>query len=121
MYFYEIMERIMNDKNLKVSDVAKLCDLPDSTIRSIFVRKQKSISLEVAFKLSKGLNVSLEILNGDSIDSCDKSSEATDNDEQLLLLKYRKLDDIDKAGTIGYIDAKLEHEKYKKLLSTLIG
>lgn len=66
MEIYLIVKTIMDERNLKVADIAKLCDLPDSTVRGIIVRKQKSVALEVAFKLSKGLGISLEALNGDS-------------------------------------------------------
>lgn len=69
MYFYEILQSIMNEKKLKIPDVARMCGLPDSTIRSIINRKNKTVALEVAFKLSKGLNVSLEKLNGEDVEN----------------------------------------------------
>ena len=65
MYFYEILQSIMEDKNLSIPDVARLSGLPDSTIRSIISRKNKTVALEVAFKLAKGLNVSVAELNGE--------------------------------------------------------
>ena len=65
MYFYEILQKIMADKNLTIPDVARLTGLTDSTVRSMLARKNKTVSLEVAFKLAKGLQVSLEELNGD--------------------------------------------------------
>ena len=65
MYFYEILQSIMEEKNLSIPDVARLSGLPDSTIRSILSRKNKTVALEVAFKLEKGLNVSVAELNGE--------------------------------------------------------
>ncbi|MCI8643976.1 MAG: helix-turn-helix transcriptional regulator [Lachnospiraceae bacterium] len=65
MYFYEILQSIMKQKNLNIPEVARLSGLPDSTIRSIISRKNKTVALEVAFKLAKGLNVSLRELNGE--------------------------------------------------------
>lgn len=65
MYFYEILLDIMEEKSLRISDVARMCGLTDSTVRSIITRKNKTVALEVAFKLAKGLGVSLERLNGD--------------------------------------------------------
>lgn len=65
MYFYEILQSIMDEKGLSIPEVARLSNLPDSTIRSILSRKNKTVALEVAFKLAKGLNVSLERLNGE--------------------------------------------------------
>lgn len=54
----------MESKNLSIADVARICEIPDSTVRGIITRKQKTVSLDVAFKLSDGLNVSLQYLNG---------------------------------------------------------
>lgn len=64
MEIYKILEQIMSEKNLTVAAVARICGLADGTVRGIIVRKQKSTALDVAFKLSKGLGVSLERLNG---------------------------------------------------------
>lgn len=66
MYFYEILLSIMKEKNLSIPEVARLSGLTDSTIRSIISRKNKTVALEVAFKLAKGLDVSLEELNGEN-------------------------------------------------------
>lgn len=63
---YEILQSIMDERGLTIAETARLCNLPDSTVRGIITRKQKSIALEVAFKLSKGLGISLEYLNGDN-------------------------------------------------------
>ena len=63
---YEILKSIMDERELSIAETARICNLPDSTVRGIITRKQKSIALEVAFKLSNGLGVSLEYLNGDN-------------------------------------------------------
>lgn len=65
MYFYEILQEIMREKSLSIPEFARLTGLADSTIRSIISRKTKTVALEVAFKISKALNVSLEYLNGE--------------------------------------------------------
>lgn len=64
MEFYKILEEIMAERNMGVADIAKACGLSDSTVRSMVERQQKKIALNVAFKLSEGLGVSLERLNG---------------------------------------------------------
>ena len=64
MEFYEILNEIMEEKNMSIADGAKKCNLTDSTVRSIIDRKQKKIALNIAFKLSDGLQISLERLNG---------------------------------------------------------
>lgn len=64
MAVYKILEEIMKERDLSVADIARLCNLSDSTVRGIVKRKQDTIALEVAFKLSYGLGISLERLNG---------------------------------------------------------
>ncbi len=80
MEFYKILLEIMEEQSLKIADVARLCKLTDSTVRSIITRKNKTVALEVAFKLSKGLNVSLERLNGETQQSTAKSISNTIKD-----------------------------------------
>lgn len=63
MLFYEVLQEVMDERGLTISDVAKICNLTDSTVRSIFDRKAKRVSLDVAFSLCRGLDVSLERLN----------------------------------------------------------
>ena len=55
MDFYLVLANIMDRKHLTIPEVARLCGLSDSTVRSIFDRKQKKIALNVAFKISEGL------------------------------------------------------------------
>lgn len=119
MFFYEILENIMEEKSLKVSDVAKLTNLTHSTIQSILKRKNKSVSLEVAFKLSKGLNVPLEKLNGEDISqeiihnkfNNFEKKNLSPEDEKILSL-YNQLDEGDKGEIRGEIKQMLKAEKY---------
>ena len=90
MDFYKILEDIMQQKSISIPDVARMCNLPDSTIRSIISRKSKTVALEVAFKISKGLNVSLEELNGEILKQSDSPRS---NNEQEVIKKYRALDE----------------------------
>lgn len=85
MYFYEVLQDIMNEKSLSIPDVARLTGLADSTIRSILTRKTKTVALEVAFKMSKGLNVSLERLNGEE----PEQSLCINQEEESLVIAYR--------------------------------
>lgn len=64
MPIYKIIQELMDKRQLKVADVAKMCDLPDSTVRGIIKREQDTVALDVAFKLSDGLGISLNELNG---------------------------------------------------------
>lgn len=63
MEFYKVLLQIMEDRSLSIPDIARSCGLSDSTIRSVINRKQRSVALDVAFKISSGLQVDLEYLN----------------------------------------------------------
>ena len=109
MDFYKILEDIMQQKSISIPDVARMCNLPDSTIRSIISRKSKTVALEVAFKISKGLNVSLEELNGEILKQSDSPRS---NNEQEVIKKYRALDEHGKT----LVDNVLNLE-YKRVTS----
>ena len=98
MEFHEILSLIMDEKGLRVSDVAKKCGLTDSTVRSILDRKQKKIALNVAFKLANGLDVSLQRLNGMPEDAHttpqDKKTATPKTDTaDNIANRYKKLDE----------------------------
>lgn len=112
MEFYKILEEIMTERNMSIPEVARATGLPDSTIRSIIKREAKSITLEVAFKLSKGLNVSLERLNGDAKVESKKLNFFLESFEIDHIKKYRDLDEYGRKT----IDLILEREldRYKQ-------
>lgn len=112
MHFYEILQEIMNEQSLSIPDVARMTGLADSTIRSIINRKTKTISLEVAFKLSKGLNVSLERLNGEKLQQPLNSKQ---EDTQFIEQEY-----IEMAKKLKKQNVKYEEiEKTIKILNIL--
>ena len=99
MEFYKVLEKIMKSKDLTIPEVARLCNLSDSTVRSIFTRKQKTVALNIAFKIADGLCIPLEVLNGKEI------SEAIEN--------TKKLDEDPRSGKI--IWKKVSHQEVQKL------
>ena len=112
MDFYKTLEEIMNEKNMSIPEVARACGLSDGTVRSIVVRKSQNVSLEVAFKLSAGLGVSLERLNGDTPKS-EKTAPPEFSDEAKKIAKdYDKLTDHGKGlvkVVLGYEEKALSH------------
>lgn len=112
--FYSILLKIMKNKNLSIPDIAKATGLSDSTLRSIISRKTKNISLEVAFKLSKGLNISLEELNGDKEISSINSYNNYSEEEQQHIEDLRKLNTEGKNKVINYTKDLIEMPKYQK-------
>lgn len=113
--FDEVLENLMKDKNLSIPDISRLTGLSDSTLRSIISRKTKNISLEVAFKISEGLNVTLEELNGDvpPIQKINKSIELSKDEEQHID-DLRLLNNLGKEKVITYTKDLLDNPKYKK-------
>lgn len=109
MDFYKILEDIMQQKSISIPDVARMCNLPDSTIRSIISRKSKTVALEVAFKISKGLNISLEELNGEVLS---QSNDSRSTSEQEIIKKYRALDEHGKMLVDNVLDLE-----YKRVTS----
>ena len=109
MDFYKILEDIMQQKSISIPDVARMCNLPDSTIRSIISRKSKTVTLEVAFKISKGLNISLEELNGEVLN---QSNDSHSTNEQEVIKKYRALDEHGKMLVNNVLDLE-----YKRVTS----
>ena len=109
MDFYKILEDIMQQKSISIPDVARMCNLPDSTIRSIISRKSKTVALEVAFKISKGLNISLEELNGEVLN---QSNDSHSTNEQEVIKKYRALGEHGKMLVNNVLDLE-----YKRVTS----
>lgn len=91
MAVYKILEEIMSERDLSVADIARMCNLPDSTVRGIVRRKQDSIALEVAFKLSDGLCISLEKLNGMPEKESPSTDESAPGDGTISLEESNRL------------------------------
>ena len=113
MDFYETFAEIIREKGLTVPEVARQCGLTDSTVRSIFDRKQKKIALNIAFKISKGLNVSLERLNGE-VDSAQNCDQDLTIDEKQLLDNYRSLNELGQELVRQQMELIVISDKYKK-------
>lgn len=100
--FYQILQKIMQEKALSIPDVARISGLSDSTIRSILTRKSKSVALDVACKLAKGLQIPLEQLLGNTQDF---SSLVTLTDEEAVLIKkFRTFDEKNQQKVLQYIN-----------------
>ncbi|WWU63819.1 helix-turn-helix transcriptional regulator [Clostridium baratii] len=112
MEFYKVLENLMKNRNLSIPDISRATGLSDSTLRSILSRKTKNISLEVAFKLSQGLNVSLEELNGDTNITTAKISLDYSDEEKNHIEDLRKLNDMGKEKVITYTKDLLDNPKF---------
>lgn len=118
--FYKILSSIMERGGLTIPEVARKCGLSDSTVRSIFDRKQKKIALNVAFKVADGLGVSLEELNGElnsntNIDDAPKLKVVDPSDPQkdALNRNYDALNTEGRKKLVDYSDDLVSSGRYK--------
>lgn len=63
MDYYIFLKSLMHERGLSIPDIARICGLSDSTLRSAIERKQKRVVLDVALKLSAGLGIPVETIN----------------------------------------------------------
>lgn len=112
MDFYLVLAEIMKEKGLTIAQVAKLCGLTDSTVRSVFLRKSKNVSLETAFKLSDGLDVSLERLNGDKKESpTPEEPKVEDIRKERIIRNYDQLNEKGRDALADYSNYQLTINK----------
>ena len=115
MDFYLILQEIMEEKNINIPTVARKSGLSDGTVRSIIKRKQKNVALEVAFKLSNGLNVSLERLNGLPEKELVSTTTESNPKIQLLVKKAESLNNQGILKLIEYADDLTSSGKYTRI------
>lgn len=120
MEFYEILLAIMEEKRMSIPAVASACGLTDSTVRSIIQRKQKRVSLDVAFKMQEGLGVSLQRLNGETEKSPTPEKTGA-GDERLggIIKNYEELNEAGKDNLAEYAENLTYVPQYKKCDSLL--
>lgn len=118
MAVYEILEEVAQERKLSIADIARICNLPDSTVRGIFRRKQESIALAAAFKLSDGLGISLEKLNGmpeKLLPASETNKAPSISDEALKLAEDYggRMDDRGRETVRGVADLEVARFKTK--------
>ena len=88
-----------------------MTDIPDSTLRSIINRKNKTVALDVAFKISKGLNIPIEKLNDENICS-NKNINQLDNKLNKLNYYFNKLNSVGQEKAIERVEELAQISKY---------
>ena len=123
MEIYKILQEVMEEKQISIPEAAKRCNLSDSTVRTIITRKAKSVTLDVAFKLSKGLHVSLEKLNGDMENST--VSKVVENKEvprfEKILYNFGELNAQGQEKVLQYAQDLLDTNRYNRQKLKLIA
>ena len=120
MEFYEIPMAIREVNRMSIPAVASACGLTDSTVRSIIQRKQKRVSLDVAFKMQEGLGVSLQRLNGET-EKSPAHEKTSAGDERLggIIKNYEELNEAGKDNLAEYAENLTYVPQYKKCDSLL--
>lgn len=67
MTFGQMLKKLMEERNLKTSDLSHATGIPYSTLDSIIKRDTKHVKLEIAFKLASYFNSSLEEMVGSGL------------------------------------------------------
>lgn len=117
MDFYKVLQELLEKKNLSIPEMSRVTGIPDSTIRSIINRKSKTVSLEIAFKISHALNVSLEELSGENVDMAysdvaNENKNTPNEDEQKLVTDFRKLNAIGQQKALSDVNDLTQINKY---------
>lgn len=111
MEIYKVLQAIMDERDMSIPDIARATGLSDSTIRSIITRKTKTVALEVAAKLSRGLGLSLEQLN-DGLSA--SAVPVLSPEEHTIIKKYRALDERGKSAVMAVLDHEYSSTLGKK-------
>lgn len=120
MAICEILEEIMKERGVSIADMARICNLPDSTVRGIIRRKQETVALEVAFKLSDGLGVSLEKLNG-MPEKLDRHDSEPNPLRSTLLQNFDQLNQEGQERLVETSDDMVSSGKYIKTSANQLG
>lgn len=65
--FSQMLKKLMEDRDLKTSDLSHATGIPYSTLDSILKRDTKHVKLEIAFKLAEYFGSTLEALVGNGV------------------------------------------------------
>lgn len=85
---------IIASRNLKVTQVAQMADVPASTLYSIIDRDNKKVDIDVLIRICKALDVSTDyILQNDDV----AETIVLDNHEKKVITAYRNNPDMQPA------------------------
>lgn len=101
-----ILQELLQQKNIKVSELSREINIAPSTIYSIIKRDNMKVDIDVLIKISDALGVSAEYFY-DKRKSDKTSDTSLSMDEKELIKKYRQLNADGKRELNIIIDAKL--------------
>ena len=110
----ERLEKILEDRNMRPSSLAKAAGLSTSTVDDIIKGKTNELNIGVnkMLKIANALGVSVESLYGR--DEPAGPNELPDQTEQQLLDLFRMLNSEGKEKALDYLGDLVDMVKYKK-------
>jgi transcriptional regulator with XRE-family HTH domain len=111
MNMIEKIQEIMDERGLTKADVSKGADIPYTTFDGLFKKGFENVRFPTLRKLAVYFDVSMEFLiNDDETDKDFGKTIAIDltNEEQHLIVLWRKLSQDEKMKMLGRIEAKVE-------------
>ena len=85
------LQNILNEKNVKVSELSRLIGVSDQTLYSIIKRDNMKIDFEVLLKICNALSVDVERFYSDYVMNEIKKSDTYTHQEQTIIEDFRKL------------------------------
>jgi len=105
----EQLEKFMKLNGYKISDIARLSNVPYTTIDGLFKKGADNIKLSTLRKLANLLQCSLDELVG-----MPQAGVGFTIEERLFLLKFRSLDECNKKALLVSVDVLLDAQKERK-------
>lgn len=113
------LKNLILAKHKSIREFSLSINMPYSTIDSILKRGVLKASITSLIVICKHLDIDIDKLSeGIIAKKVFINPEMPSTNEMILLSRYKMLDEVDKANVLGYIEAKLDHNKYKKQMSS---
>lgn len=64
MSFGGNLSKLLEARHISIAEASRLTGVHDSTLRSIISRNSNDVAMSVAIKISRGLNISIDEING---------------------------------------------------------
>ena len=115
----EFVKSLLKEKRVPLSRIEKDLGFANGYIGQL---KKGTFPSDRLFKIAEYLGVSPEYLEscGGSIENA-PSIPVLSSEESSFLILFRRLDALDRAQVVGYVNGLLAGDKYKKACSPAVG
>ena len=113
MTFLERLDSLMAEKSLTRASLARLSDVPYTTIDGFYKKGYENAKISTIRKIAHALGVSLDYLIEEEPIETKKAPSMSDEAKELLPL-FESLDQLDRVRVIGTVTGLLMGEKYQQ-------